>query len=99
MEYTFFINSTCTPGGIWSSESNMACKGRFVMSGDPHFRTFDSRYFTFDGKCTYVLVEPARDVKMKLPFSIYLKNDYCRANDDAVCTKSISIQIGDRLFR
>jgi len=89
-----FVCSTCLPGGLWSCNQNPQCVGRCVMSGDPHYSTFDGVHFSFVGQCEYVLVQPARGVTLPNPFSITVENKFCASSSDAICPKALTFQLG-----
>jgi hypothetical protein len=85
---------SCLPGGLWSCTQNAECVGRCVLSGDPHYSTFDGVHFNFVGQCEYVLVQPALGVTLANPFSITVENKFCLSSSDAICPKAVTFQVG-----
>lgn len=84
---------TCSSGGLWKCTPTSDCVGRCQISGDPHYKTFDGRYFSFSGQCEYVLVMPGRGVSLSTPFTVWVENTICKKTEDSICTKMVTIQI------
>ncbi|XP_019712514.1 mucin-2-like isoform X5 [Hippocampus comes] len=60
------------------------CKGW----GDPHYVTFDGLYYSYQGNCTYVLME---EITPKYNLKIYVDNVYCDATQHVSCPRSLII--------
>lgn len=63
--------------------------GTCTVFGDPHFKTFDGKFFSFQGSCKYLLAADCHDHS----FSIRLTND-ARTTNRSSWTKTITLKMG-----
>ncbi|RXN17958.1 SCO-spondin [Labeo rohita] len=65
------------------------CSGTCVATGDPHYITFDGRYYSFLGDCDYVLAQESSGM-----FSVQAENVPC-GSTGVTCTKSVTLTVGN----
>ncbi|KAM8939219.1 mucin-2 [Pelodytes ibericus] len=70
----------------WHWECDCVCTGW----GDPHYVTFDGTYYSYQGNCTYVLVEEI--IKNVDNFGVYIDNYDCGARDRVSCPRNIIVR-------
>uniref|UniRef100_A0A8B9I535 Mucin 2, oligomeric mucus/gel-forming n=1 Tax=Anser brachyrhynchus TaxID=132585 RepID=A0A8B9I535_9AVES len=70
----------------WHWECDCYCTGW----GDPHYMTFDGLYYSYQGNCTYVLVEEIN--KTVDNFGVYIDNYHCDARDVVSCPRTLIVR-------
>ncbi|XP_062432338.1 mucin-2 [Rhea pennata] len=73
-------------GCCWHWECDCYCTGW----GDPHYMTFDGHYYSYQGNCTYVLVEEIN--KSVDNFGVYIDNYHCDARDPVSCPRTLIVR-------
>lgn len=73
----------------------MACNCVCEGWGDPHYVTFDGLYYSYQGNCTYVLME---EITPKYHLKIFIDNVYCDPTEDVSCPRSIIIAYGTQVI-
>lgn len=70
--------------------SVLAGDGICTVFGDPHYRTFDGKFYSFKGACKYQLVNDC----VTHTFSIRVTND-ARNTKSSAWTKTIALKVSD----
>ncbi|XP_072194944.1 mucin-2 [Excalfactoria chinensis] len=70
----------------WHWECDCYCTGW----GDPHYMTFDGLYYSYQGNCTYVLVEEIE--KTVDNFGVYIDNYHCDVRDVVSCPRALIVR-------
>ncbi|XP_053113872.1 von Willebrand factor isoform X2 [Hemicordylus capensis] len=74
--------------GIWIC-NNEPCPGECSVTGQSHFKSFDDKHFTFSGICHYLFAKDCEENS----FSVVIETVQCADDPDAVCTRSVSVQL------
>ncbi|XP_060745226.1 mucin-2-like isoform X2 [Tachysurus vachellii] len=80
---------TCTcRGGQWDCKGD-PCPGVCEVFGNGQYKTFDSKWYRFDGHCQYTLVEDVGPSKL---FSIKAESVPC-CDEVLTCSRDISVKL------
>ncbi|XP_078486305.1 von Willebrand factor-like, partial [Ciona intestinalis] len=79
--------------GRWLCGTSL-CPGMAQVHGYAHYKTFDEKFYTFEGRCQYVF---ARD-NASNEFAMYLETSECGIDAGVSCTKSFSIVFRQNTF-
>ncbi|XP_068596007.1 von Willebrand factor [Brachionichthys hirsutus] len=74
--------------GSWEC-TNEGCPGECLVVGQSHFKTFDNKFFTFTGRCQFLLARDCTDGG----FSVIIENVQCADVQEAVCTRSVTLTL------
>ncbi|XP_015268438.1 PREDICTED: mucin-2 [Gekko japonicus] len=73
-------------GCCWHWECDCYCTGW----GDPHYKTFDGFYYSYQGNCTYTLVE---EINKKVDnFGVYIDNYHCDPREPVSCPRTLIVR-------
>ena len=84
-----FVDSECL-NREWAVISIVNCTRYCWASGDAHYKTFDDKFYQFEGHCTYYLVRTDR-------FAVTTHNIPCGITS-VVCMKSVTIEVQLRRY-
>ncbi|XP_073328951.1 intestinal mucin-like protein [Pagrus major] len=72
-----------------------ACDCECEGWGDPHYITFDGLYYSYQGNCTYVLME---EISPRHHLKIYIDNVFCDPTEDVSCPRSLIIAYNSQVI-
>ncbi|XP_065200216.1 hemocytin isoform X2 [Planococcus citri] len=82
-------NCTCVRG-TWECTTK-ECSATCSSWGDSHFRTFDGRFYDFQGTCDYVFAQGS--ISDNVNFTVILQIVPCGTGGTS-CTKSVTLRVG-----
>jgi zonadhesin len=69
-----------------------------IVSGEPHYRSFDKEKIDYQGVCKHLLVEPSTSYTGSNQFHVYLRNEYRGGNNQVSFPKDVIIDVcGDHV--
>ncbi|XP_035283042.1 mucin-2-like isoform X2 [Anguilla anguilla] len=87
---TYDCQACTCKGGLWACVEE-ACSGNCEVFGNGHYKTFDSKWYNFDGNCEYTLVEDDCGSGHRT-FSIRAESVPC-CEERLTCSRRITLEL------